>query len=203
MHIFNEGHYQAPNVLSLENIPEKIRAALAEHLKNRLTEPFYRSLRFSTGQFISANEKNQIYEYESRKYPSYAHRKVPSYELCFEFSNSSVGIDSYSAEIQFNEDGSVLDEIKLPSFRQFPQKLEFIAFQRAEAIAMAELKAKVEKAEDFDRVRLDYNLADDSIVWVFDKFSEYKRDFYGRYWRIEISAHDGRVLNSAQGDEIY
>lgn len=203
LHLFNEEAYKPPNLQSLDQIPTMVRQKLDRHLNERLTEAVYGRLRFSVGQFIDSREIERIHSQQQKLYPGSAPRVIPSYELCFTYENPAAGIKSFAAEIQLREDGGVVEDIRLPSFRNSPEKRKLIGLDDAKKIALERIKSMFGREASINGVELNYRREDDAIVWVFSKTLEYKEHYFGHFYRVEVSAHDGRVLSSSKVSEIY
>ena len=99
-----------------------------------------------------------------------------------------IGIASYTAQITLRKDGSIIEDIDLPSFANVPEKLKIYPLQSA----MQNLskhgynRHKVSKEITYDRRK-------DILVWQFSQVL-FDNGVGIEIKTIEISAHDGTVV---------
>ena len=170
--------YSPKSVNKLSELPANIQEKVAIHLIDRLGDDFYKNLKFTSGVVVSFDDLRRVRPNADFKW------KVFTYDLEYTFAMRDEGIKSYAAHIWLDEKGDVLKEIDLPAIRQNPDKAKIISVQTA---------MKIGKANGFRTswVALDYRKEDDSIVWQL-----HRPDKDGGTLRIDISAHNGKILNT-------
>ncbi len=176
------GDYYPFEPSSLNDLPNYIREKLEAHLQERLGS-FYENLRFSGGQIVDLNRLYNVYE-KARdfKWTPY------SYYLCFSFADTTNGISMFTAKIVLDGNGNVIEEIQLPSFKNYPEKSKIISLYEATRIA---------KTYDFNNpikeIKFYYNKDLDGFVWCISKITNDNGLTFG----IETL-----VLNANTGEKI-
>lgn len=176
------GSYEPDQPKSILDVPTPVRLKVLDHLHDRLGS-FAERLTFSGGQIVD-------FERLARDEPNSKNYKweVHAYDLHFAFEMPSIGIQSYTAQIQLRSDGSILEEIDLPAFSSSPEKLKFISLQDAATVAVA---------NGFSRKGIHpeivYFKDADSLAW---KFQETTSDdgLIIDSKIIYVSAHNGAIL---------
>lgn len=177
------GGYEPAIPKSLEDIPAPVREKVVAHLKKRLGEDFYSSLRFSGGQVVDFDEfHRQVPDWKEFQWEVFA------YKLFFQFRLPDRGIEYYEASIRLRADGSVIEEIDLPDMGKHPERAAFVPLSAA---------VKVAKDAGFDvgkcSVDIDYRPEDGCCVYSFvqrDHADESCTAFRG----VEVDAHAGKLL---------
>jgi hypothetical protein len=178
--------YSPKYVTSFSDLPTDIARKVTSHLLDRLGEEFYSKLLFTSAVIVDLDELCRI---DGCNYQW----KVFSYKLEYAFSLPEIGIKRYEASIWLDKNGDVLKEIDLPAIRQNPAKANFISVKEAIAIG----KKKKFKTSF---VELAYREKEDSIVW---KLVRNPSGPDGYTHQIEVSAHDGSVLNEVGWRGIF
>ncbi len=126
------GGYEAIKPTSLDDLPEPVRTRLVTHLKKKLGEPFYSSLRLCGGQIVDFAEFH-------RREPSWKdfEWEIFAYNLHFEFCVPDKGIEYYRCDIRMRADGSVIEDIDLPDIALHPELGTFAPFPSAVQTAAA------------------------------------------------------------------
>jgi len=174
--------YKPRHIQSLDEISKPIRDRVSEHLQSRLGSQFFSRLRFTEGEVVDLEELYRVnpnaenYQWE-----------VAAYALHFEFSIPEVGIDSYTAHIELQEDGSVLEEIDLPAFATHPEKLRILPLVDAwKLISDEAFDPKVFLRE------IAYDRENDILVWRFRHVVE-DDGLRLKIENIEVGAHNGEI----------
>jgi hypothetical protein len=160
-------------------VPEPIRRRVFAHLQRRLGSDFCRRLEFSGGQVVDIHKfrrTNPEFRWE-----------VPAYDLLFTFHMPEIGLDSYTAEIQLRSDGTVLKEIDLPDFADYPGKIQFTTLA---------LTLQTAKAEGFDpnkvSAQIKYDSNADVLMWQLTEVTH--ADNSGiQFKNIDIRVDSGKV----------
>ncbi|MBA6262711.1 hypothetical protein [Colwellia sp. Bg11-12] len=185
------GSYEPEKPKSPLDIPKNIRSQLIQHLVKRLGSEFYSSLTFNGGQIVNIGE---LYEME----PNVKNHEweVHSFDLHFELSKPEIGIQSYIAQIQLRQDGSIINEINLPDFSKNPEKLKIYSLSDA-------YNKSQESGFDTEHVNvtLAYDTKTDNLVWKFEQRT-YDDGLTMVYKNIEISAHSGEIIKEYQSHGI-
>jgi len=181
--------YEPTRPSSLDDLPEPIRTKLVAHLKKKLGESFYSSLRLCGGQIVDFDEFH-------RRVPSWKDYKweVSAYNLHFEFRVPDKGIEFYRSGIRLRADGSVIEDIDLPAIAQHPELGTFTAFSSAVQLATT---------AGFDMLRCDsemsYRSKEQRFIYSFRQVVSQDRPAVGggRSYdvrTIEIDAHTGQQI---------
>jgi hypothetical protein len=104
-----------------------------------------------------------------------------TYKLEFAFSMPEFGIKEYGADIWLDGEGNVVREIDLPNIKSDPEKAKIISVKEAKKIS------KVNKFS-FQKIELAYREKEDSIAWRMVRYTS------DTTWRLDISAHNGKIL---------
>jgi hypothetical protein len=159
---------------------------MLEHLRHRLGDSFFESLRFCGGQIV---DKDELYRVSST-YREYE-LDVFAYRLIFEFRLPEKGIEYYKAPVEFRLDGSVKQEISLPEIRESPDLAEFVSLKDALRTAAAN---GFDVSKCFARITYlgQYGICGYVIVQPF-------RPNRHQYLRIaEIDAHNGKLISKIE-----
>lgn len=179
------GGYEPTIAGSLDDIPAPVREKLVGHLKKRLGDSFYSSLRFYAVQVVDFAEYH-------RQVPTWRECRweVFAYSLYFGFSLPEKGIEFYLANVRLRADGSVIEEIDLPDMGKHPERASFIPLTSAIKIA-ADAGFDVSKCN----VEIDYRPKDDCCAYFFRQLDRTELDGLKLHFKcIEIDAHSGKQL---------
>lgn len=185
------GNYRPQSPNSLSDLPDSIREKLVKHLVTRLGEQLYSKIKISGGQIVDL-DRLYVVEANAKNY-----RWTPySYYLCFSFQDTSKGIGLYTAKIVLDKNGNIIKEIQLPDIKSNPGKANVISIESAKTIA---------KKHNFnptpDKIRLDYDLETESLIWCFEKVTNDN----GLTFSLEtliVDAHTGIILGTRKGNGI-
>ncbi len=186
------GNYKPREPKSLNELPEKIRGKVENHLKARLGDAFYSKLQLSGGQIVDFDELYRV-EPDAKNYKW----KIFAYSLSFLLAEPKKGIKAYHARILLDPEGNILQEIDLPEIAQYPEKANIISLAEAKKVA-AKNKFHLNRSNAgiaYDNERgslvwtLEYKLKGDNYVWV-DRI-------------IRIDAHSGEVLSIGDAERFY
>lgn len=153
-------NYKPTPLNSLEDIPSPILAKLQAHLSDRLGFDYGRMLKFSDGEVFDAADFLQIYpslEKAKTDLPAYSIRycvKIPNVHLC------------YRAGIDLRADGSVLQEINLPPFGAYPQRIQVM--QNQDVLKIAE-KHRLRQSEPLDSCGFSYSAFAERFLYCFSQ----------------------------------
>lgn len=163
-------------------VPEPIRRRVSVHLQRRLGIDFYRRLEFSGGQVVDIGKFR-------RTNPGFRW-EVPAYDLLFTFHMPKIGLDSYTAEIQLRGDGTVLKEIDLPDFADYPGKMPFTTLASALQTAMAE-------GFDPDKIsaQIEYDSNADVLMWKLSEATHADNSAI-QFKNINIRVDSGKVAKA-------
>ena len=184
-------NYEPTVPKSLDDIPAPVREKVVAHLKKRLGEAFYASLRFAGGQVVDLAEfRRQEPNWRDFKWEVFAYR------LNFQFQLPEKGIEVYQASIRLREDGSVIEEIDLPDMGKHPERAEFVALSEAVKLAVA---------EGFDVAKCDremeYREKEDRCVYLFRQLD--RKDGPALFFKcMDIDAHSGKTLRVFEQEGI-
>jgi hypothetical protein len=183
------GDYEPIRPTSLDDLPGPVRTRLVAHLKKKLGEPFYSSLRLCGGQIVDFAEFH-------RREPDWKDYQweVFAYNLHFEFRVPEKGIEVYQCDIRLRADGSVVEDIGLPDIALHPELGTFAPFSSA---------VRVATDAGFDMPRCDsemsYRSKEGRFIYSFRQIVSSFRSVVGggRSYdvrTIEIDAHTGKII---------
>ena len=178
---YSFGAYIAKEPRNLNELPLLISEKVKEYLKSRVGEKFYRNMYFKKGQIIDSIPYKKYFE-KSNMETRY------HYYLCFAFSNLEKGIGEYTSNVELDEFGNIINDIKLPKKNKDIYKL----------ISLKNIKNKaiLEKfyIQDKTKIEMDFDSDKNILIWKFIN-EEYKPN--GIYIQKELiyNAHNGKYIN--------
>jgi len=186
------GNYEPRYAGSMNDLPQKIKAKLEDHLIKRVGVDFYSKLKLNGGQIVDL-ERLYIVDENAKNY-----KWTPySYYLCFAFSDPKKGVGRYSSQIVLDKEGNIMKEIGLPNIAADSTKRNIIHVNDAKNIA-------VKKGFDLktSKIWLGYSQKKDSFVWCFEKVVN-NDGFTFNTSTLMISALDGSLVETYGGSGIY
>jgi len=178
-----EFKYRPTEIVSLDLLPLDIQDSITTHLRGYLGDSFYNRLVFNSGLIIDYDElvksDPNVRDYEWQ---------VPTYDLCFYFSEKEAGIDLCCSPITFDRKGNVVNEIEFPKFQDDSLNTKFLD---------KKIILSVAENEGFSTDQYEIAFSDNNIVFRFEKKME------GDVECIEISVHTGRIIRKYNLDIIY
>jgi hypothetical protein len=184
------GHYIPREAKSLDDLPEPARTRLVTHLKERLGERFYSTLQLAGGQIVDFAEFHRLD-------PGWKEKWVFAYNLHFRFRLPEKGIEYYTASIRLRSDGSVMQEIDLPSIAEHPDRGDFVSLSTAIQTATA---------AGFDvshcgNIQIKYLPKYDRCVYSLEQLTRQKGVML-YYKCLEVDAHTGKQLRTFKSKVI-
>jgi len=186
------GDYDAPEVTSMADLPERVQAELAAHLRARLGDAVFSELVLTGGQAIDhdvlLNAEPSAADWQWR---------VPAYRLNFRLTRPDACLEAYYADISLDEEGRVLEEIDLPNVAAQGGRLQLVSLERARAAVRAlghggELPVEISYRPDLD-----------SLVWVISPSDASSKDgVIIHFVEVVVDARDGRVVESVEREAI-
>ena len=172
--------YISKQVRSLAELPIMIVKKVQNYLKSRVGEKFYRKIYFKAGQIMDTTKYDKYFK-------NFKIASRYSYNLCFATSNIKKGIGEYTATIELNDFGNVINDINLPK-----ENKDII---RLVSLKKIKKKAIVEKfyVEGQTKIEMNYDSSKNILVWKFIN-DDYKSN--GIYFEKELTfnAHNGKRL---------
>jgi uncharacterized membrane protein YkoI len=186
------GNYKPREPKSLNELPEKIREKVENHLKARLGDEFYSKLQLSGGQIVNFDDLYRI-EPDARNYKW----TIFAYSLNFLLAEPKKGIKAYHARILLDSEGNILREIDLPQISKNPEKANIISLAEVRKIA-AKQKFPLKRTN----AEISYDAERDSLIWTLEY--KLKGDKYVWVDRIiRIDAHSGEVISVGDAERFY
>lgn len=184
------GPYVPTDLTSVTQLPDSIRKKLETYLISRLGQRFYKSMEFYSGQKVDLQKLYLIH-------PAAHDYKwtVASYYLCFT-CKSLPDVDSYyTAGVQMDIAGRVIEPINLPSIAHDSTKGRIINWRQATKIARRNgVRTK--------NCTLSYSPPLDVLVWGFRKSREPRPGLILEK-RIFIDANSGQILRKRNDRRRY
>jgi len=186
------GFYYPRKPNSLSELPADIHSKIENHLLSRLGEKFYNRLSLTDGEIVDVNRLHIVdpntLDFRWRPY---------TYNLCFTFRDTTIGIGLFTAEMVLDSLGDIIDEIQLPNVANNLTKHNIISLAEARLIAIRE--------NHFQKgtvVEIDYDKDYDSIVWLFIK-TNYNDNNEWFSSTLKIDAHTGDILDVDEADGFW
>jgi hypothetical protein len=155
--VFIADSYKPRIFKSMDGLPVKIREGLLKHLSNRLSVEYMKNLELDEGKFFDIGV---MHRQEPR---TIGHQwEVPAYILHF-CARVEPSQKCLYPQIHLRRDGTVIQEIDLPTFSLHPERMRVIGKEEAVKIAMQNgFKGKVAYQSDLD---LQYDRQTDSFLY--------------------------------------
>ena len=177
---YNFGAYIAKEPRNLDELPLLISTKVKDYLKSRVGKKFYNNIYFKKGQIIDSIPYKKYFE--NSKMETRYH-----YFLCFAFSNLEKGIGEYTSNIELDEFGNIINDIKLPKKNK--------DINRLVSLNKIKNKAILEKfyIQDKTKIEMNYDFKKNILIWKFIN-EEYKPS--GKYYQKELifNAHNGKYI---------
>jgi hypothetical protein len=178
------GNYEPYEPRSLEELPEEIREKAKQHLLDKAGPVFYPRLYLSGGMLVNLSRLDKIEHYKGK----YHWRPYPWY-LCFSFSDTSLGIARYSAELVLDEEGNVMEDIELPCIKDSIYKENIISMNEAKEMARCPGYFTDSTYTDFE-----YDSDHDCFTWKFSTFNKDRKEWTYHNKELILNAHNGNLI---------
>jgi len=177
------GDYQPKEPRALTELPVDIQKKVESYLVNRLGVAFYKKLFLYGGQVVDLDRLDKIENFK-KEY------QWEAYNYYLAFSDTTLGIARYTAEMVMDKNGKVVEGIELPLISANPSKQNIISMTEAKSIA-----ASLGHFNENTYIDFYYDRNYDSFIWEFSERSSNLKEQTYLYKDLLIYAHSGQVLS--------